>query len=269
MIRLPDRPLPQAALQKLASYQQEIDALPDYAERVERAKTSWKSHNRKGNAAFDTVKTTLTAMCCGARRCVYCEDSAAGEVEHIRPKDLYPDAAFLWSNYLYACGPCNGPKNSQFAVFATGTGVLTEVSRHKDEEVVPPAAGNPVLLDPRAENPCDILTLDLQDTFYFVPLARRGTVEYERADYTIRVLGLNARDYLPIARREAYNDYKAHLTQYRALRDQGEPPERLARLVETLRRRQHPTVWFEMKRQHDKLPELSDLFRAVPDALDW
>lgn len=77
------------------------------------------------------------------------------------------------------------------------------------------------------------------------------------------------RDYLPIARREAYKDYRAHLAQYRALRDQGAPGERLDDLVKDLRRRQHPTVWFEMKRQRLALPDLSELFGAAPEALDW
>jgi hypothetical protein len=36
------------------------------------------------------------------------------EAEHINPKDLYLERVFDWANYLYACGPCNGPKsNSQ------------------------------------------------------------------------------------------------------------------------------------------------------------
>ena len=48
---------------------------------------------------------------------MYCEDSVGDEVEHHRPKNLYPDHTFLWDNYLYACGPCNGPKNNRFAVF--------------------------------------------------------------------------------------------------------------------------------------------------------
>lgn len=112
MIRLPDWQLPSEALTKLAEYQQEIDALPDYAARVERAKASWKTRNRKGDPTFDAVKQSLTEMCSGARRCAYCEDSLADEVEHFRPKDLYPEVVFAWANYLYTCGPCNGPKNN-------------------------------------------------------------------------------------------------------------------------------------------------------------
>lgn len=267
MIRLPKRVLPKAAREKLREYQAEIDALADYAARVEKAKASFESHNRKGNATFNAVKEKLTAMCSGARRCAYCEDSAADEVEHIRPKALYPEAVFVWSNYLYACGPCNGPKNDHFAVFASGA--MTEVSRSPKAPVLPPIPGDPVLLNPRVEDPCAFLALDLRDTFWFVPRASRGTKEYERADYTIKTLGLNKRDYLPKARQQAFKDYKAHLSQYRTSLAQGAPARRLRQLERDIQDRGHPTVWAEMKRQHDRIPVLRALFRAVPQALGW
>ncbi|XXX74885.1 hypothetical protein WMF30_45250 [Sorangium sp. So ce134] len=269
MIRVPDRQLPDSAQAELDEYQKEIDALGSYQARVERAKTRWKSRNRRGNPTFDAVKEALTAMCSGARRCVYCEDSAADEVEHFRPKDLYPEAVFSWPNYLYACGPCNGPKNNQFAVFAHGSGDFTEVARGRTAPVVPPIAGDIVLLDPRTEDPCEYMALDLRDTFWFVPRARRETVEYRRAEYTIRVLRLNENEYLPKARQQAYKDYKAHLSQYRLKLEQGAPRRHLRQLESEVRCRQHPTVWSEMKRQHAGIPELAALFQAIPQALAW
>ena len=238
MMRLPDRSLPEAAQKKLAEYQATVDALPDYEARVGRAKTSFHSHNRKGDSAFDSVKKTLTAMCSGVRRCAYCEDSLADEVEHIWPKDLYPERAFRWSNYLYACGPCNGPKNTQFAVFATGSGALTEVARPQDAAIVPPIAGDPVLLDPRSEDPCEYLALDLRDTFWFVPRARRGTREFERAKYTIKILRLNANDALPKTRQQAYKDFRAHLSHYRHLQSRNAEGHKLDEIARDVRQRQ-------------------------------
>ena len=269
MMRLPDRTLPASAQTKLEEYQQAIDALPDYEARVVRAKTSFHSHNRKGDVAFDEVKKALTAMCSGVRRCAYCEDSLADEVEHVWPKDLYPERAFLWSNYLYACGPCNGPKSNQFAVFATGSGVLTEVARPRDAAVVPPIAGDPVLLDPRSEDPCEYLALDLRDTFWFVPRALHGSREFERAKYTIKVLRLNANDALPKTRQQAYKDFRAHLSHYRHLQGRNAEAPQLEELARDVRRRQQPTVWAEMKRQRGAIPELAEVFEAVPDALGW
>ena len=37
-------------------------------------------------------------------------------------------------------------------------------------------------------------------------------------------------------------------------------------LRETL---QHPTVWHEMRRQRERIPALSALFKRVPEALAW
>lgn len=88
MIRLPDIPPPGAASQQLASWQAEVDALRSHAARVEAAKRLFKQRNTSKNKTFVEVRRRLTAMCSGAQRCGYCEDSAADEVEHIRPKDL-------------------------------------------------------------------------------------------------------------------------------------------------------------------------------------
>ena len=83
------------------------------------------------------------------------------------------------------------------------------------------------------------------------------------------MLRLNTRELLPKARQQAFKDYKAHLAQYRLKLDQGASRKHLDRLKADIRERQHPTVWSEMKRQHDALPELAALFRAVPQALAW
>nr|WP_211193998.1 hypothetical protein [Pyxidicoccus fallax] len=261
--------MPADALASLADYQRDVDAQPDYAARVTHAKERFRALNTKGNRTFDSVKATLTKMSSGARRCAYCEDSAADEVEHIRPKALYPELVFAWTNYLYACGPCNGPKNNHFAVFAEGTGVLTNVARARNAPIVPPIAGKPVFIDPRVEDPTEYLSLDLADTFFFTPRAKPGSVEHERAGYTIRELQLNIRDWLPQARRSAYLDYLAHLKVYARDKAEGLPQAHLDRLAEDIRTRQHPTVWFEMKRQHALLPELTLLFSRAPEALTW
>ncbi|ATB28394.1 hypothetical protein [Melittangium boletus] len=269
MIQLPDISLPPEAETQLLQYQNEINALPDYAARVEQARLRFSALNKKGNPTFDSVKAKLSSMCTGARRCAYCEDSVADEVEHIRPKTLYPEFVFAWMNYLYACGPCNVPKNNNFAVFANGTGVLTQVARRRKDPVAPPVPGNPVLLDPRVEDPTEYMALDLRDTFWFVARAKSDTIEHKRADYTIRTLQLNIRDYLPRARRSAYLDYRAHLSHYVQVRNQAQGEEHLLRLAQEIQTRQHPSVWREMKRQHSQIEELRKLFEAAPEALGW
>lgn len=268
MQRLPDLPLPGAAAAQLANYQAGIDRLPIFQERVESGKQLFKAHNIKTNAAFNAVKEVLTEMCSGARRCAFCEDSAADEVEHIYPKHFYPDRVFAWPNYVYACGPCNGPKGSRFAVFTAGIDSKVELTRSADAPS-PPPAGIPGLIDPRVEDATKLLTLDLRGTFYFVARAASGTLDHERAKYTIEILGLNKREYLRLARRAAYLDYRAHLTQYLVVQRSGGDDDELERLATEIQTRQHPTVWSEMRRQHASLPDLAPLFAAAPEALTW
>lgn len=269
MIRLPDVALPPATLDALKTYQAVVDGETSYEAQVAKAKVLFKRYNKRGNAAFDEVKIWLDQMCAGARRCAYCEDSMADEVEHIRPKDLYPGEVFGWPNYLYACGPCNSPKGNGWAVFVGGGQEYREVGRRPRAPVTPPPAGDDVLIDPRREDALQFMMLDLQETFRFSPIAQRGTRAYARATYTIKLLHLNDRDVLPRARREAFVDYENFVRRYRDDQTRGVSATALNTLVQQLRRKQHPTVWREMQRQHQKLPRLRDLFTGTPEALNW
>jgi hypothetical protein len=105
MIRQPDIALTDAAASGLRALQAEVDAAGSYADQVAEGKRLFGLRNTSGNAIFDEVKRALEAMCSGACRCAYCEDSAADEVEHVRPKDLYPHVVFAWGNYIHACDP--------------------------------------------------------------------------------------------------------------------------------------------------------------------
>jgi len=268
MIRLPAILFPGDARKALRTYQQEVDAVPAYADRVEAADRLFHRRNKSSNPVFRAVRATLSKMCAGARRCCYCEDSLADEVEHIRPKNLYPGSAFRWSNYLYACGPCNGPKNNQYAVLSCKTNKLIDVTRRSKDPVRPPKAGIQALIDPRRENPQEFMELDLIDTFFFVPTADDGTQEYLRAEYTIGVLRLN-RDLLPVARKNAFGSYKARLHEYMVKKTDGTDEKVLTILARGIRTLEHPSVWVEMKRQRVLHPELTKLFADTPEALDW
>lgn len=92
----------QANLDKLKEFQDEIDALPTFDEQSSKAKDMFPKKNTKANKVFQDVKKSLTSMCNSTRRCVYCECSLGDEVEHIYPKDLFPDKCFDWNNYVYA-----------------------------------------------------------------------------------------------------------------------------------------------------------------------
>lgn len=263
MIRITCEPISANSAHQLAAWQQSVDALPTFHERVEQAKTSFKRHNKTRNPVFREVRAKLAAACGDLQRCMYCEDNMAVEIEHHHPKTLYPSRAFDWTNYLYACGSCNRPKSSKFSVFSSRNSLRELIAG------VEPPYGEPVLIDPRAEDPLKYLVLDLSETFVFVPLADRpGSRDYLRATYTIRILGLNS-DIRQRARRSAHESYRALLVAYAVERDDGASARQLRLRRQALTRMPHSTVWHEMKRQRDLLPKLTHLFGRVPEALGW
>ena len=271
MLKIRNGRLSRQALDALAEYQRDVDARGTYRERVSRAKTRFSRYNRKTNPTFAAVQAKLVAMCGGTRRCMYCEDSVADEVEHFKPKDLYPDLVFAWRNYLYACGQCNGGsgKSNRFSIVEPGTGALVDVTRRRRARVTPPREGAAALIDPRHENPLDFIILDLRDTFEFTPFADAGTVDFKRADYTIDLLRLNDRGYLTEARKNARGAYEALLERYVTLTQDGASQRQVSRVKGCIQGNPHPTVWAEMKRQHGRHDSLAKLFEAAPEALGF
>ena len=266
MLYLDDPGLDTATARGLRKYQEKVDSAGPYAGRMEAGKRLFSHYNRRKDPVFRVVRERLADMCSGARRCSYCEDSAGDEIEHVKPKDLYPDRVFVWENYLLACGPCNGGKNNRFSVIRDGR--LVDVTRPRGAPARRPGGGVPAPINPRDEDPLSFLDLAIVDTFMFLPREGLPDVDELRADYTIDVLKLN-REVLLVARREAYGAYRARLHEYRGRRDVGGSEAELGLLRDAIRTSAHPTVWREMQRQWEHLDELHTLFEEVPEALTW
>lgn len=265
VLRLRDPGIDPATAQALAGYQAQVDAAGDYPHQVDAAQALFKSRNTERNAAFRVVRRQLRRMCASPYRCGWCEDSEAGEIDHIRPKALFPEYTFVWENYLGACGVCNNRKANRYAIL--GPNGIVDIARQRDEPVVKPPSGPSVLIDPRVEDPLTLLELEAQSTFYLQPrygVTQRGR---DRAAYTAALLRLN-REALVSARRRVFADNRELLADYRDLRESGRDTARLARLKVVLLQRPHPTVWREMQRQHE-LSSLVSLFRDIPEALSW
>ncbi len=239
MIQLPQNIFPsQEVLSKLDEYQAEIDNLATFEQRRNRAKTKFKSRNKKGNAVFDEVKDKLTEMCSGARRCAYCEDSVVDEIEHIHPKALFPNLCFKWDHFIYACGTCNGSKNNKFALFRKDNGQFYEVNQPTGAKATDPSEGEDVMINPRFENPLDYCMLDLSSTFKYVIIKQPESNDHKKADYTFNeVLRLNEREYLRIARKSAYANFKARLFQYVHRRNSGADQHLLNNLIDGIKKK--------------------------------
>ena len=267
MLALADPGLPAAATAKLGDYQDAVNQAGDYEAQVDEGKRLFRSYNRVGNSTFEVVRHTLKQMCNGLERCAYCEDSAVSEIEHIKPKDLYPEKVFQWSNYLYACGPCNRRKGNRFAIVNAASD-FREVTRSRNASITPPPPGKTAFLDLRAEDPLEFLTMDLTGTFRIQPRADITDTNIKIAQFTIDALKLN-RDPLPDTRRSAFSGYRIRLSDYIVKRNAGTTDRELNEVRDELLNTPHPTVWEEMKRQADDIPALAALFAKAPEAKSW
>ncbi|HEY3571219.1 MAG TPA: retron system putative HNH endonuclease [Thermoanaerobaculia bacterium] len=68
------------------------------------------------------AKRALAAM--SHQKCAYCEThinaERSGQVEHFKPKSLFPLLTYEWSNYFLGCGGCNGAKSDKWPVGGVG-----------------------------------------------------------------------------------------------------------------------------------------------------
>lgn len=100
--------------------------------------------------------------------CPYCETVLTldnSQIEHIKPKDKFPNALSDYFNYLVGCinkKTCGQHKGNKW-----------------DDKFI-----NPIL-----ENPCDYITYDIM-TGKVIPIAKEG-IKYEKAKVTIDMLNLN------------------------------------------------------------------------------
>jgi uncharacterized protein (TIGR02646 family) len=262
MRKLPDEVLPPEIQVALEAARDELERVGDYAARVEASERHWKNARTR---VVKPVRDVLRSMCGEAEPCCYCESSIGAQVDHVRPKSLYPELTFDWLNLLLVCGRCNTVKNDGFAVLIDGRAV--SVARHRSTPIVPPPAGPMALVDLRCEDPLDFLELNLERGV-IQPRRRLDELRLKRALFTRKLLKLND-DPLPTWRVHSYGTFKARLYEYIGRRKSDPNNPSLGGLRAELLRLPHQMVWCEMKRQRSTSPELRELFVAAPEALDW
>lgn len=71
----------------------------------------------KTNYKHPENKATLRAAC--HDKCMYCESKIShiyyGDVEHIKPKLVFPRLEYVWENLGYVCAKCNGSKGDKWS----------------------------------------------------------------------------------------------------------------------------------------------------------
>lgn len=71
-------------------------------------------NNARKTVWFNPVVEALEQLSGPGQRCMFCSGSEASDVEHFRPKAVFPNLAMTWGNYLWSCTPCNRGKLSRF-----------------------------------------------------------------------------------------------------------------------------------------------------------
>ena len=81
------------------------------------ARRLWR--NFRAASRSEPVLNALELMAGSRKRCFYCRDSRAGDVEHFRPINQYPTHTFDWRNLFLVCAECNRVKLAQFPLGST------------------------------------------------------------------------------------------------------------------------------------------------------
>ncbi len=80
------------------------------------------------------------------KKCCFCETPyIKGQVEHFRPKSLYPWLTNNWENLQWACHDCNNTKGAKFAITAQRANKKDPLSVYDDKE-------QPLLINPTKEH---------------------------------------------------------------------------------------------------------------------
>jgi len=177
----------------MISIKKDIVNIPEYL------KSHWAesafAHNQavgkfeKGDYAHDDIKNALQVIY--NQKCAYCEDDLRNQfsqVEHFRPKSIYPWLGLSWGNLLLSCEICNNSKSNVFQISAKKRSTyngekLNElhcISTEYDK------SEEPLLINPENET-----AESLKEHFTFEISTAQFVAKTERMKYTIETCDLN------------------------------------------------------------------------------
>jgi hypothetical protein len=87
-----------------------VDRLANETDAIKKAvDPKAEADKRYGNARktrwFAPVVKELGRLAGPGERCMFCSGSEASDVEHFRPKAIFPEVAMTWENTLWSCTP--------------------------------------------------------------------------------------------------------------------------------------------------------------------
>lgn len=142
---------------------------------------AWKGARQ--TQALQTVIRTLQSMAGARERCMYCVDSHGSDIEHFWPKATYVYKAFEWPNMLLCCTECGRLKGDRFPLLA---------------------GGQPVLVDPSAEDPWEHLDFDPDTGNLTARFDTTSASPSTRGVGTVRLLQLDRREAMTEGYRRTY-----------------------------------------------------------------
>jgi len=189
MRRIEREDLPVETANALQQLQQEVEAQREQAGFV--PSQHWEG--KRKSPTILAVNQVLKRMAGPRKRCMYCVDSAATDIEHFWPKTPHPGRMYVWENLLIACTQCGRLKSTKFPRTADGT---------------------PLLIDPSAEDPWEFLDFDPVtgnlNARYLLP-AESFSVKGET---TVTVLHLNSREEISVGYLRTYRRLCKLVTQW-------------------------------------------------------
>jgi len=291
MLQLANKTLASKEQEKLDILQGLVNAETSFQQKKEKAKALWQN---KEEEPFTKIKTLLIEMCVGVEICNYCEGNEANDIEHIYPKSFFPEFAFTWENYLLACKQCNTGYKLDKCYVMDSDGKVYETERGKE-----PLHKHIALVNPRIENPHNFFWLNTSD-WKFEVKEDLSIWDNQKAEKTLVILGLNARQYLIEARKTAYNEYYNIMDRLRRIKkarnfdeikdalnpeqdsilmslgfDNNTPINEIQDEIEksvrdSIKRYRHPSVWKAIQTIESRIsPKWKNIFACVPAALHW
>ncbi len=136
-----------------------------------KAEARKRYENARGAAWFRPVVDRLRQLSGPGERCMFCSGSESSEVEHYRPKSVFPELAMTWENFLWSCGVCNLAKGNRFPPDTeTGERLINPIDENVWDFFSLDEFGNLLPkwrldlddLDPRAVSTRNVLKLDRQ-----------------------------------------------------------------------------------------------------------